>query len=108
MRSPGLTVGRSARSAPRTDGVDVVLKHIKGRVVGFAPSTDDEISGRKRRDETYTYELAKLAFQSIALDGRMLMLWHHDSDARMIERGSEDPDVEMPGPDSLPLSNDGL
>jgi hypothetical protein len=31
---------------------------------------------------------------------------HNDSDSWMVERGSENPDVEMDGPDSLPLSID--
>jgi hypothetical protein len=38
----------------------------------------------------------------------VLMTRHHNSDPRTAERGSEDPDIEMDGPKSLPLSNDGL
>jgi hypothetical protein len=38
----------------------------------------------------------------------MLMARHNDSDARKTERGSMDPDIEIRGPDTLPLSNDCL
>jgi hypothetical protein len=38
----------------------------------------------------------------------MLVSRHDDANARNAERGSEDPDIEMYGPNSLPLSNDGL
>ena len=36
------------------------------------------------------------------------MTRNDDPHSRKCERGSEDADVEMHGPNSLPLSNDGL
>jgi hypothetical protein len=33
---------------------------------------------------------------------------NHDSNTRMRERGSEGSDIEVRGPNSLPLSNNGL
>lgn len=33
---------------------------------------------------------------------------HDDPDARRAKRGGDYPDIEMRGPESLPLSNDGL
>ena len=38
----------------------------------------------------------------------MLMTRHNDPDARKTEWGSVDPDIEIHGPDALPLSNDCL
>jgi hypothetical protein len=38
----------------------------------------------------------------------MLVFGHHNANPRSAERGSEDSDIEMHGPNSLPLSNDGL
>jgi hypothetical protein len=38
----------------------------------------------------------------------VLMQGNDDPDAGKTKRGSEDPDVEVRGPNSLPLSNDGL
>jgi hypothetical protein len=38
----------------------------------------------------------------------VLVTRHDNPDSRRAERGSEDPDIEMCGPNSLPLSNDGL
>ena len=33
---------------------------------------------------------------------------HDDPDTRRAKRGGDDPDVQVRGPNSLPLSNDGL
>jgi hypothetical protein len=38
----------------------------------------------------------------------VLVKRHHDPNTRIVERGSEDAHIEVHGPDSLPLSNDGL
>ena len=38
----------------------------------------------------------------------MTVTWNDDANARMRERGSEGSDIEMHGPNSLPLSNDRL
>jgi hypothetical protein len=38
----------------------------------------------------------------------VLVSRHNDSNSATIERGSEHADVEMDGPNSLPLSDDGL
>jgi hypothetical protein len=38
----------------------------------------------------------------------MLVLGHDDSNTGTIKRGSEQTDVEVHGPNSLPLSDDGL
>jgi hypothetical protein len=37
-----------------------------------------------------------------------MMAWYDDADAWMNKKGSENPDVEVRGPNSLPFSNDGL
>lgn len=54
------------------------------------------------------HELAKPPLQAVSIHGRMMMARHDDPDARESKRGSENPDIEMHGPNSLPLSNDGL
>ena len=78
----------------------------------------DAHSGRraKRGQQVKPRQLAKAALEQIPIDCRMLMPGHDDPNTRRrrrlvrgnAERGSVDPDIEMHGPNSLPLSNDGL
>ena len=67
-------------------------------------------AGRARSDgqQLDAHELAQPALEPVAIDGRVLMTRNDDPHARKFERGSEDADIEMHGPNSLPLSNDGL
>jgi hypothetical protein len=62
----------------------------------------------QRGQELDTHEFAKATLESVSIDGRMTVARDHNPNARMRERGSEDPDIEVHGPKSLPLSNDGL
>jgi hypothetical protein len=62
----------------------------------------------KCREQFGPHELAQPSLQSVAIDGRVVVERNHDPDARSGERGSEDTDVEVNGPNSLPLSNDRL
>jgi hypothetical protein len=88
--------------------LDILRQRRQIGVVGFASSADHKIPGHDLRSETLTYELSELAFQSIAIDRAMLMARHDDAESRMIKRGSSHSDVEVSGPNPLPLSNDGL
>jgi hypothetical protein len=79
--------------------------------VRLASRANGEIDGglfAKRRKKFDTHELSQAPFQSIAIDGRALMARDNDTNAWKLERGSDDPDIEMYGPNTLPLSNDGL
>jgi hypothetical protein len=62
----------------------------------------------QRREQHSASELPKATLDAVAVDGGMLIARHDDSDAGDAERGSEDPHIEMCGPDSLPLSDDSL
>ena len=62
----------------------------------------------ERGQQLDAHDLAQPALEPVTIDSGMLMKRHDDSDARRAKRGSEDPDIEMRGPNSLPLSNDGL
>jgi hypothetical protein len=87
---------RGVRVVPRANGdVDRRLRSRRAR-------------GAQRRQELDAHELPEAALEAIAIDGGVLVTRHDDPDARRAERGSEDPDIEMHGPNSLPLSNDGL
>jgi hypothetical protein len=66
----------------------------------------------QHRKQLQTHELAQSALDAISVDSGMIVLRYDDAYAWMrergSERGSENADVEMCGPNSLPLSNDSL
>ena len=77
--------------------------------VGTAPDRDvDRGTLAEHGKQFRTHELAQPALESIAIHRRVLVPRHDDADPGCGKRGSEDPDVEVYGPNSLPLSNDRL
>jgi hypothetical protein len=50
-----------------------------------------------------TYDFAQPAFHTISLDRRMRVARHDDARPGMTQKGSDVPNLEMRGPDSLPL-----
>lgn len=55
-----------------------------------------------------SHDLAHTSLQLIAVHGGVAVARNDDAYPWMPERGSELPDVEVPTPNSLPLSNDGF
>jgi hypothetical protein len=104
-----------AGSAPRVtreriESMSVRNASIVDRI-RLTPSANRDVHCRDptyRREQLEARELSQAALESVPIDGRVLMTRHDDSDARKSERGSENPHVEVHGPNSLPLSNDGL
>jgi hypothetical protein len=83
--------------------------HVRG--VRFATRPDGHVGGgsfAECRQELETDELAQPALESVAIDGGLLVSRNHNPNARVSERGSECPDIEVHGPNPLPLSNNGL
>lgn|SRR6185503_13272972 len=86
-----------------------------GGGVSLASRTDGDVgrhTGRARRSkrgqQREARPFAQAALEPIPIDRAVLVSRDHDANARNAERGSEDSNVEMFGPNSLPLSNDGL
>ena len=65
-------------------------------------------SARSAGSKLEAHELAEPSLQPVAVDGAVLVTRNHDPDSRMTKRGSEDADIEIRGPNSLPLSDDIL
>ena len=115
-RLPVSDVGRrlSRRVGGRGAGANrehVAAQTIELGIVGLAPSADRDVgcgAVAQRRQQLDAGELAQPALQSVAIDRGMLMTRHNDPDTRKAKRGSVDPDIEIRGPDTLPLSNDCL
>lgn len=95
----------------RANRTDVGAQRARRGRIRLAPSTNRDVDCRDPthgREQLEARELAQTPLESVAIDGRVLMTRHDDSDTRKSERGSENPHVEVHGPNSLPLSNDGL
>ena len=50
-----------------------------------------------------THNLPEPALEPIPFDGVVTVSWNNDSDPRKRERGSADPDREVPGSNDFPL-----
>jgi len=93
------------------DRAHVGTKRVERGAVGLVPRANRYVERRlapKGGQQLQADEFAEPSLETVAIHGGVLMARHHDSDTRRSERGSEDPDIEMHGPNSLPLSNDGL
>ena len=95
----------------RVDRENVGAERLERRVVRIVTRSNRNVerrAGAQAGKQLEPYQLAQPALETVSIDGGVLMTRHDDSDARRSKRGSEDPDIEMHGPNSLPLSNDGL
>ena len=84
---------------------------VEVRAVRVGTSADRDVdhrAGTKGGQQLDTHELAQPTLEPIAIDCGMAVARHDNPDSRKCERGSEDTHVEVCGPDSLPLTKDGL
>jgi hypothetical protein len=98
-------------SDTRSNGLDIGAEQIDRDPVCLSTCTNSDVErgGRpQRREQLDACELAQSSLEFVAIDCRVLVAWHHDSNARKTERGSENPHIEVHGSNSLPLSNDVL
>lgn len=96
---------------PLADSLDVGAKRGDRCGVRVRPCSNGDIHGAaaaKRAQQIDADELAKAALEPVSIDGSLAVSRHDDAYARMRQRGSEDSDIEMHGPNSLPLSYDRL
>jgi hypothetical protein len=92
---------------------DVCGEQLEGGAVGVWANAQDEISRKIRWKQVEAAQFAEAALEAIPSHGRLLVAWHHEPDARSRsgrtrKRGSGSSDLEMRGPDALPLSRDAL
>jgi hypothetical protein len=109
-----LTLHFTGAAATREAGLNrvyVVAQPFRRRLVRFLSRANRDIHRRlraQRGQELDTHDLTKPALEPVPIDSGMLMPRHDDPDTRRAKSGGDDPDIEMRGPNSLPLSNDGL
>ena len=77
-------------------------------IVGAWSYTNHDIERRKVSQHARSYNLAKSSLEPVSLDGRAAKLGHNEPDPRMRQRGSKNPDLEMLGPETLPLCRGSL
>jgi hypothetical protein len=95
--------------------VDVGRKRFETCRVRIWPNAQHGPHGEARWEHPQARQLAQLPFQAIASDGRMLEPGNDEANAhslpdtfRTCERGSGYPDLDVLGPNALPLSRDAL
>jgi hypothetical protein len=68
----------------------------------------DNVDVRQRREHIDPYDFAKPPFHAIALDSGVRILRHDDPGPGVTQKGSDEPNLEMRGSESLPLQADSL
>jgi hypothetical protein len=94
-----------------TNGDHVRSQSIEGGGVRLASRANREIDGgpfAERRKQFDAHELSQAPLETVPIDGRTLVARNDNTHTWKFERGSDDPDIEMHGPNPLPLSYDGL
>ena len=106
-RSPiGLSAGQRGSDRPHVEAQPVEGERVC--VGACANGQIDRWLSSQCWQQFRPHQLAQATLEPVAIHGRLMMTRDDDGDTRMSERGSDYPDIEVPGPDSLPLSNDSL
>ncbi len=95
----------------RLNGHHVVAERVHRCVVRLFPRANAYVERRKRPEhgqELDPDQLSQSSLELIAIDRRMPVQRNDDSYAGKTKRGSQNADIEVLGPNSLPLSSDGL
>jgi hypothetical protein len=90
------------------DRQDVRAQSVERSRVGLSSRANRHVyrwTDPERRQEIDADEIAKAPLEAVAVDGGVPMARDDDAHAWMSERGIEHADVEVHGPDSLPLFN---
>ena len=106
--------GGAARAFPSNtllNGHDVAAQSFNRGLVRLRSGPNGHVHGRllaQRGQQNDADHVAKTPFETIPIHSGVLMPRYNDTNARRVKGGSEDPHIEMHGPDTLPLANDGL
>jgi len=78
---------------------------IEGCGIGLRRGTNDNVSGHGDHGQyLLAHDLAEAALESIAFHDRVPVLRNDDTDSWMTQKGSEEPNLEVLGPSSLPFT----
>lgn len=95
--------------------LDFLNELVKGSVVRFWTNSDNDVSTYAHWKQMHAQDFTQTAFDLIPLHSVFLEARHHQTDSAsgqsagyLRERGSRRPNLEMSGPDALPLSRNTL
>jgi len=86
-------------------GHQLRTQHVEGCFIcPWASSNDDVDRHGDQGQDILANDLAKPAFEPVALHDRMPVLGDNDTDPGMTQKGSEEPNLEVLGSSSLPFT----
>lgn len=91
------------RDDPLAQLYALFLQLHKRRLVRGRPGANHNVERRKKRKDYLPEDLAQASFDSIPIYGVATILGNNDSDSRATKKGSEEPNLEIRGSESLPL-----
>jgi hypothetical protein len=95
------------------DALDIGSQRREGCVICLRPDPDHDVGRYIDREEARSGQFPQTALHPVALDCRLAKAWYDQPDPsprafRKDERGSDDPNLECCGSDTLPLFRDVL
>jgi hypothetical protein len=87
-----------------SSGLKLALEGCKGSRIGFWPSANDEVDGRDPLQDVQADDFPESSLQLIPLHDRVAMLGNDEAYAGMMQKGSDDSELEKLGPNSLPFT----
>ena len=92
---------------------DVGGEGLEGGVIGLRANANDNVCRQVTRQQARTGKFSQTPLQPIPGDSRILVKWHDQTDShagphQKCERGSDSPNLEVNGSNTLPLSHDSL
>jgi hypothetical protein len=72
--------------------------------IGFGPSANDHVDGRNPLQDILADDLPESSLQLITLHDGATMLGYDEAYAWMMQKGSDDPEVEMLSSNALPFA----
>jgi hypothetical protein len=82
----------------------LVLECGKCGRIGFGPSANDHVDERHPLQDILADDFPESSLQPISLHNRVTMFGNNEAYAAMMEKGSDDPEVQMLSSDSLPIA----
>jgi hypothetical protein len=87
-------------------GCQLGTQHLERGLVGLRAGTNDHVHAQSRNTgkNLAPYNFAKASLQTVAFHDGVPVLRNNDADSWMMQKGSEDPNLEMFGSSSLPFA----
>jgi hypothetical protein len=82
------------------------ISHARG--IRRRKGTDNHVDVRQGGKHLEPYDFSKPAFHAIAINSGVRVARHNDPSPGMMQKGSDVPNLEMRGSDSLPLHADRI